>query len=131
MPRQPVPALGPAAAAGPQTLLSPEWDLIVTSGANVLIVADEPDTRIVLRALEAALGDVSEDGLSGTMVLRNVDSLPADEQRRLLSLLASAATPRRVISTASAPLFPMVCGGRFDADLYYRLNVVYIDLRQG
>jgi transcriptional regulator of acetoin/glycerol metabolism len=43
--------------------------------------------------------------------------------------LASSNRPQ-VVSTASAPLLPLVEAGVFNDALYYRLNTVYIDLSE-
>jgi DNA-binding NtrC family response regulator len=65
---------------------------------------------------------------SGIVVLRDVDALKPEEQVGLLNWVDSARNRRQVVSTASAPLLPMVEARAFDAALYYRLNTVYIDL---
>jgi transcriptional regulator of acetoin/glycerol metabolism len=66
----------------------------------------------------------------GTMVLRDVDTLMLDDQRRLLEWLELAAGIQ-VISTASAPVLSLVDAGAFLQRLYYRLNTIYIDLASG
>lgn len=65
---------------------------------------------------------------AGTVVIRDVDALTPEQQRRLLDWLDSAPSGTQVVSTASAPLLPLVETGAFNDTLYYRLNTVYIDV---
>ena len=111
------------------------------SKANLLVVGTE---RLVLSLVSSVADDVKSDvmiwcrdGLlplpppssqSGIVVLRDVEALKPQEQLGLLNWVDSARQRRQVISTASAPLLPLVEAGAFDAALYYRLNTVYIDL---
>lgn len=64
----------------------------------------------------------------GTVIVRGVDTLVQDDQRRLLEWLERAAGVTQVISTSSAPLLPSVEAGAFMQTLYYRLNTIYLDL---
>ena len=61
-------------------------------------------------------------------VIRDLDTLTREEQRRLLDWLEAAPTRTQVISTTSAPLLPLVKTGAFSDKLYYRLNTMYVDL---
>ena len=73
----------------------------------------------------------------GTLFLREVGKLGPEHQARLLKALTECAvaswpepmTPRAIAST-SEPLFDRAHGGTFDLRLFYRLNVIHIDLRQ-
>jgi transcriptional regulator of acetoin/glycerol metabolism len=73
----------------------------------------------------------------GTLFLREVGKLGPGHQARLLKALTECAaaswpepmTPRAIAFT-SEPLFERVHGGTFDLQLFYRLNVIHIDLRQ-
>lgn len=65
---------------------------------------------------------------SGTIVLRDVDTLVHSDQGRLADWLEQAAGRMQVVSTASASLMPLVDAGAFMQRLYYRLNTIYIDL---
>jgi hypothetical protein len=66
----------------------------------------------------------------GAMVLQNVSRLNRDDQARLLAWLNEPAHQTQILSTTTSPLFPLVCASRFDATLYYRLNVVRCPLDQ-
>jgi transcriptional regulator of acetoin/glycerol metabolism len=48
----------------------------------------------------------------------------------LFEWLDSTSSGTQVVSTASAPLLPLVEAGAFDDALYYRLNTVYVDLSE-
>jgi hypothetical protein len=60
-----------------------------------------------------------------TLIVRHIERLNRAEQVRLMDLSAGAV---QVISTTSVPLFPAVERGTFDEGLYYRLNVVLLNL---
>ena len=62
------------------------------------------------------------------LILRNVSTLTADDQTKLLMWLGDEGAHTQVVSTTDYPLFPLVAHGLFDAALYYRLNVVLLRL---
>jgi DNA-binding NtrC family response regulator len=75
----------------------------------------------------------------GTLFLDEVDGLPAGMQAKLLRILQERCFERvggpepvrtdvRVVAASSRPLARLVRAGRFREDLYYRLNVIRIDL---
>jgi len=66
----------------------------------------------------------------GALVLQNVSGLSRHDQARLLEWLNDPAHQTQIVSTTTTPLFPLVCSNRFDATLYYRLNVVRCPLDQ-
>ena len=86
----------------------------------------------------AAVGLLQEsDG--GSLFLDEIDSLPASSQVKLLRFLqekefrpvGSVKTVQadvRVLAAANSDLASLVRAGRFRADLYYRLNVVSLQL---
>jgi hypothetical protein len=63
-----------------------------------------------------------------SFIIHDVDQLTADQQDELLQWLDQAAGRLRVISTTAEPLWTRVKNGSFDETLYYRLNVLYVDL---
>jgi hypothetical protein len=65
---------------------------------------------------------------AASFIIHDVDQLSTDQQSELLEWLDQAAGRVRVISTTSAPLWPRVKNGSFHETLYYRLNVLYVDL---
>jgi hypothetical protein len=109
--------------------------------ANVLLVGVERPLADVVSVLVADLhewvtirpewGRLQLPPLSShieKVVLRDVDTLTPEGQRSLLEWLDLAKGCTQVISIASAPLLRRVETGGFDAALYYRLNMIYIDL---
>jgi two-component system response regulator GlrR len=84
-------------------------------------------------------GDLFQSAEGGTLLLDEVGALPMRAQLRLLQLLqdktdaagagAEHAPPNvRIISTTNRDLHALLAGGQFREDLYYRLNVVHIEL---
>ena len=62
------------------------------------------------------------------MILQNVGALTLDEQRRLLAWLEGPGKRTQIVSTSPVSLLPRVEAGTFLDTLYYRLNVVYVDV---
>ena len=142
------PVTAPYASMPPRQDDSSDWfsvyrdlNLARSLKANLLVVGTE---RLVLSLVSSLVADVNpdfmiqcRDGLfrlpprpsqSGIVVLRDVEALEKVEQLRFLDWVESASSRLQVVSTASAPLLPLVETRKFDATLYYRLNMVYIDL---
>ncbi|WP_111658363.1 sigma-54-dependent transcriptional regulator [Isoalcanivorax indicus] len=80
-----------------------------------------------------------ENAHGGSLFLDDINELPMDVQARLLRLLQDGETTRvggvgsrpvdvRVIAAAPRPLDNEVAAGRFRKDLYYRLNVLQLEL---
>jgi len=107
---------------------------------NVLLEGPETSTEATLRLLAPHLrapviwkprGAPFEPPTSdvGALILEDVDGLSWDEQTRLLAWID--ATPHaQVVSTTAHSLFTLVARGRFDVALYYRLNVVLLDVNR-
>ncbi len=62
----------------------------------------------------------------GAIVVYDVDTLTRDEQYALYGIAGNGRT--QIVSTASKLLQPMLQAGAFNERLYYRLNVVTVDL---
>ena len=111
--------------------------------ANLLLVGTE---RQVAKLLRFAVPDPSQAAVvrcqngrlvlpaasfgARTIIIRDVDALTSDDQQKLCEWLDSRRDRAQVVSTASAPLVPLVDGQLFNDALYYRLNVVYVDLTE-
>lgn len=87
----------------------------------------------------AAQPGLIENAHGGTLFLDDINELPPEVQARLLRLMQDGETTRiggvgarpvdvRVIAAAPRVLDSEVAGGRFRKDLYYRLNIVQLEL---
>jgi Sigma-54 interaction domain len=105
---------------------------------NVLLEGSEPSTLAVLRLLEPHLPEpvirkgrgsplqLPDDDI-GALILEEVCDLSGDEQARLLAWI-DGRCQTQVVSTTAGPLFERIAQGLFDASLYYRLNVIVVEL---
>jgi hypothetical protein len=66
------------------------------------------------------------EGMTGSLILRDVAALAAGDQARLLAWLRGPGLGAQVVSTTERPLFALVAQRLFDAALYYRLNVLLL-----
>lgn len=64
----------------------------------------------------------------GTVILQDVAGLAAEEQTTLLEWLDHTSPRSKIVSTTTDSLFPLVARGLFDAGLYYRLNVMLLQI---
>lgn len=120
-----------------------EWDLLQLAHPNVLIVGPEAAVAEALHILVGICGDpvatcratsplaLPPPAGTGALILRDVDYLTPDGQRRLMGWLENVCGDMQVIATSTEPLWPQVKAGFFLEALYYRLNVIYIDLTDG
>lgn len=65
---------------------------------------------------------------ANTLILHDVAALPPGEQQMLSDWLSSEHRRTQVVTTSPEALLPLVTSGAFLATLYYRLNVVYVDV---
>lgn len=140
------PSTTPFASMLPQ---SEDWgvpmDLNVAriTKANLLLVGTEPhvvklvsllvpdaNPSVMIRRQDGQLLLPPVTARPSTVVVRDVDALTVDEQRTLLAWLDAGESRTQVVSTASAPVLPLVEAGAFNDALYYRLNTVYINLSE-
>jgi hypothetical protein len=146
--RLPRPAFGPGGevAARPRPALLPahlraEWDAVRQGQHNFLLVGNvsatkeilatmKPDLREPLQQYSPKAGLPLPEPVDGTLVLLEVDRLDGKQQKQLLRWLEQfdQRAHVQVISTTSRPLFSLVKTGRFLVELYYKLNVVRMDL---
>lgn len=89
-------------------------------------------------AVAQAIGKF-EQAHGGTLFLDEIGDMPAEAQTRLLRALQSGRIRRvggrqeisvnvRIIAATNRALVPMIAAGTFREDLFYRLNVVPIEL---
>jgi hypothetical protein len=70
-------------------------------------------------------------GRPTTVVVLNIDAIDRNQQNVLMELLTArgrtaAASPWRLITTTSVPLFERVLAGAFESRLFYSLNAIHI-----
>ncbi len=120
-----------------------EWRVFRTMHPNVLMVGPDAAVADALRTLRCTCRqpvvtcwatdpmELPFPASSGTLILRDVETLSLESQRGLLAWLHEAAQLRtQVIATTAQPLWPRLETRAFLDALYYRLNVIYIDLAQ-
>jgi Sigma-54 interaction domain len=110
------------------------------TNANVLVVGAENEAVAIIASLWPSLAtpiavrhrgeplQLSAFPPVGTFVIHGVETLTREEQDGLHDRLSAGNGRARVVSTASESLFATVESGAFNDALYYRLNVVTIDL---
>ena len=120
-----------------QTSLRPDdWQLLVSARPNTLLEGPHETTdAIVGEAIEwlaepyvTWCGAASASDRPGTLLVRSVSALDQDQQQALLAWLDAPGNRMQVISTTTDPLYPLVSRGAFLANLYYRLNVLLLDV---
>ncbi len=83
------------------------------------------DAELIHATLRRAPAAASE---GGTLLLCDVDRLPAEAQTALLSALSSPSFPWRVMATSAAPLTAISPRGAFREDLAAVLSTIVIEL---
>jgi hypothetical protein len=116
-----------------------EWRSICVSRYNVLLEGPPACTEAVLHLLKPHLGEpvtLKRSGAplalhtlkGGAVVVRDIAACGRPEQDRILRLLDDPQSRPQVVCTTTEPLFPLVSRGLFDETLYYRLNVILLQL---
>jgi hypothetical protein len=108
----------------------------VTARANVLLEGPHEVTDAIVDEAMGWLagphatwaGAPPVSGRPATLVVRSVSALDPEQQRALLDWLDAPGDRIQVISTTIDPLYPLVSRGAFLANLYYRLNVLLLDV---
>ncbi len=75
-----------------------------------------------------AITSAFERAGEGTLVFENIDEFFTNEQRQIQSLMDNGQTKCRVIATTRHNLTAAVNAGNFREDLFFRLNVLGIEL---
>ena len=120
----------------------PSWhlDVCFSTRANLLLIgpADitgmlldivQPHLEAPVAAIRAGEPVTLPHGRVGTLIVHNVCLLTLAEQAQLSEALNHDLASTQVISTSALSLMPMVEEGRFLDVLYYRLNTIYLDVR--
>ena len=105
---------------------------------NVLLVGALTDVDAALSALVSSASGLVHDWTldapmpcdrSGVVIIRDVDRVTLTLQDAWVSWLSAGHDRPQIIATSGAPVFPLVEGGVFRSELYYRLNTFLLDLR--
>ena len=122
-------------------VLREDWSWLSGAHPNILLVGDGTAT-------DAALSDLLSTYQSpvivrncgglplvlpstesvNTLILHDLAALLPGEQQMLSDWLSRENRRTQVVTTSSEALLPLVTSGAFPATLYYRLNVIYVDL---
>lgn len=119
--------------------LHADWDLITTVHTNLLLIGSSSETGAMLNALEQHFrgpicrvkpkaGVVLPQPTEGTLIVSGVDGLDSDQQTQLLRWMPQRQSRVQVVCTSRESLFRLVDAGDFLSELYYRLNVVLLDV---
>ena len=123
--------------------LHAEWDAISYGRRNFLL-AGQPsavDTMLasmlpyLLEPVRLFAPDTDRALLlphEGTLILREIAQLKGSQQSELVAWLdeLDRSDSVQIVSTTSRQMVPLVESGEFRAELYYRLNVIRIDLAE-
>ena len=119
-----------------------DLDLVGRWGPNTLILGPPESVEAFLTFLqprfEAPIMSWSPGGSLEpsrdevrTLIIRSVDRLDRVEQQHLLEWLAGRRQRVQVISLSDRELFPLVQNGEFVEALYYRLNILRLNVTAG
>jgi hypothetical protein len=114
-----------------QIVARPEWRSIVDVRPNVMVRTRAP--QLLMRAfasfarepIQVLRGWRTPRIETGTLVIHRVESLDVTEQRELLRWIDRHRAVQ-CVSLVRRPLYSVVSAGRFLAELYYRLNAIYL-----
>jgi hypothetical protein len=116
-----------------------DWRALNATRPNLLLQGPDAATDGAIEALGPALGSPIHRWRADmplpvpterqeTLLLRNLIALTAERQAKLLRWLEVTDGRVQVISTTSVPVYPLTRRRLFLASLYYRLNVMCIDV---
>jgi hypothetical protein len=121
-------------------LLPPaDWRVLVRTRANVLVTGPENALTAFAQAARPELGEpigsvaccapLFPEG--HTLILEDVHALDDIGQQRLMLWMDEPRNAdMQIIALSSVPLFSMVMTNRFDADLFYRLNTIHLEIQE-
>ena len=122
-------------------ILRNEFSWLSRAHPNILLVGDGMATAAALSELQSIYqfpvivrncGDLPlvlpPTESANTLILHDVAALPPGEQQMLSDWLSSGNRRTQVVTTSAEALLPLVTTGAFLATLYYRLNVIYVDV---
>jgi hypothetical protein len=116
-----------------------DWRALNATRPNLLLQGPDAATDGAIGALGPALGTPIHrwhadmplpvpSGRQETLLLRDLITLTAERQTKLLRWIEATDGRVQVVSTTSVPVYPLTRRRLFLASLYYRLNVMCIDV---
>ncbi len=117
-----------------------DWRAHLRTRANVLVTGPQDALSAFLQSARSEMLEPIASVAASmplyldarTIVLTDVDSLEVSEQRRLTQWMDQPQNSRvQIVSATSASLFSLVEAGRFDGDLFYRLNIIHLKIQDG
>jgi hypothetical protein len=108
--------------------------------ANVLVVGPDDGLK---RLLDTVLPNLREPisrfaaghsaplpvvGEWSTLIIEDVGALPLHDQHQLFDWMTATMGRTQIVSTTASALLPLVETGAFIEALYYRLNIICIDV---
>lgn len=114
-----------------------EFLRLAAAQTNLLVEGTELRVEAVLAALTPHLvsplttwggGVALPTGRRGTLMVPHVERLHEEHQQQLLRWLSETNGTVRVVATTSGSLFRLVLSGAFLDALYYRLNIVRVEV---
>jgi hypothetical protein len=108
--------------------------------ANVLVVGPDDVLKHLLDAVLPSLREpisrlaprhsalLPAAGECATLIIENVGALPLHDQQHLFDWLTATVGRTQIVSTTASTLLPLVESGAFVEALYYRLNIICIDM---
>jgi hypothetical protein len=129
------------APRGPRRADNAYAEFLQLAPARVNVFVTGPD-RVIAPLLDAIAGHLGQpatrwrgggrlvlpDATDGPLLIRQVGALTRDQQQRVFDWLGARACRIPVVSSSRDSLLPAVEEGTFMAALYYRLNVISLDL---
>jgi len=121
-----------------QTSLRPDdWQVLLSARPNTLLEGPHETTDAIVGEAMEWLAEPyatwcgvppARCDRPATLLVRSVSALDPDQQQALLAWLDAPGNRMQVISTTTDPLYPLVSRGAFLPNLYYRLNVLLLDV---
>jgi len=118
---------------------STDWRATLRTRANVLVTGPKDALAAFLKMARSEMREPirSSDAaplpfLEGarTLILSDVDALDRADQERLRRWFDEREDADvQVVSLTTVPLFPLVTENAFDAQLYYRLNTIFLEIQ--
>jgi hypothetical protein len=128
---------GSTSSATATSLRADDWQVLVSARPNTLLEGPHETTDAIVGEAMEWLAEPyatwcgappARCDRPATLLVRSVSALDRDQQQALLAWLDAPGNRMQVISTTTDPLYPLVSRGAFLANLYYRLNVLLLDV---